>query len=95
MIWARAVSSSAYSVKWEFKLFSPPFAGGLTTAGNVLFGASNEGDFYSLDATSGRLLWRIQTGAGISANPISYLSGGKQQVAIAAGNTIFAFAVEE
>jgi len=91
----RALNPATGELKWEFKLFSPPFAGVLTTAGNLLFASSNEGDFYALDASTGRLLWRIQTGAGISSNPITYLSGGKQQVAIAAGNAIFAFALEE
>jgi alcohol dehydrogenase (cytochrome c) len=91
----RALIPATGEVKWEFKLFSPPFAGVLSTAGNLLFGSSNEGDFYALDANDGRLLWRIQTGAGISSNAISYLSGGKQQVAIASGNTIFAFALQE
>jgi alcohol dehydrogenase (cytochrome c) len=91
----RALNPSTGELKWEFKLFSPPFAGVLSTAGNLLFGGSNEGDFYALDASTGRLVWRIQTGAPISSNPISYLSAGKQQVAIAAGNSIFAFALEE
>jgi alcohol dehydrogenase (cytochrome c) len=61
----------------------------------LLFGSSNEGDFYALDAAAGRLLWRFQTGAGISANPITYLSGGKQRVAIASGNSIFVFGLQE
>jgi alcohol dehydrogenase (cytochrome c) len=91
----RALNPATGELKWEFKLFSPPFAGVLTTSGNLLFAGSNEGDFYALDATTGGLLWRIQTGAAISANPISYLSGGKQQVAIASGNAIFAFALEQ
>jgi hypothetical protein len=34
------------------------------------------------------------TGAGITSSPISYVSGGKQQVAVAAGNVIFAFGLE-
>jgi hypothetical protein len=29
-----------------------------------------------------------------NANPITYLSGGEQHVAIASGNSIFAFALE-
>ncbi len=91
----RALHPATGELKWEFKLFSPPFAGVLSTAGNLLFGGSNEGDFYALDASTGRLLWRIQTGARIVSNPISYLSGGQQQVVIAAGNAIFAFALEE
>src|SRR5213594_73785 len=90
----RALNSATGELKWEFKLYSGAWAGVLSTAGNLVFGSSNEGDFYALDAAAGRLLWRFQTGAGISANPITYLSGGKQQVAIASGNSIFAFALE-
>ncbi len=80
---------------WEFRLFSPPWAGVMSTAGGLVFGGTMEGDFFALDAASGKLLWRFQTGSGINANPVSYLSGGRQQVAIAAGNAVFAFAVEE
>ena len=90
----RALNSATGELKWEFPLHSGAWAGVLSTAGNLVFGSSNEGDFYALDATAGRLLWRFQTGARINANPITYLSGGKQHVAIASGNSIFAFALE-
>ena len=91
----RALNPSTGELKWEFKLFSPPFGGVLSTAGNLIFGGSNEGDFYALDAGTGRLLWRFQSGGSINANPISYLSGGKQHIAVAAGNSLFVFALEE
>src|SRR5206468_13018026 len=90
----RALNSATGELKWEFPLHSGAWAGVLSTACNLVFGSSNEGDFYALDATAGRLLWRFQTGARINANPITYLSGGKQHVAIASGNSIFAFAPE-
>ena len=81
-------------MKWEFKLHSDADAGVLSTAGNLVFAGTNEGDFFALDALTGRAVWHFQTGAPINANPVSYLSGGKQQVAIASGNSIFAFALE-
>jgi alcohol dehydrogenase (cytochrome c) len=90
----RALNPVTGELKWEFRLHSGAWAGVLSTAGNLVFGSSNEGDFYALDAAAGRLLWRFQTGAGINANPITYLSGDKQQVAIASGNSIFAFTIE-
>jgi alcohol dehydrogenase (cytochrome c) len=90
----RALNPATGELKWEFKLNSEAEAGVLTTAGNLLFAGSNEGDFFALDATSGGALWHFQTGAPIGANPVSYLSAGKQHVAIASGNTIFAFALE-
>jgi alcohol dehydrogenase (cytochrome c) len=89
----RALNPGTGELKWEFKLHSGAWGGVLSTAGNLLFGASNEGDFYALDATTGRFLWRFQTGASINSNPISYMSGGKQHVAIASGNSIFAFSL--
>jgi alcohol dehydrogenase (cytochrome c) len=91
----RALSPGTGELKWEFPLHSGAWGGVLTTAGNLLFASSNEGDFYALDATAGRLLWRFQTGAGVNSNPMTYLSGGKQQVAVAAGNALFVFALEQ
>jgi alcohol dehydrogenase (cytochrome c) len=81
-------------IKWEYKIFSAPWAGVLSTAGGLVFAGTNEGDFLALDAATGKSLWRFQTGGSVQANPMSYLSDGKQHVAIAAGNAIFAFAVE-
>ena len=90
----RALTPDTGLLKWEFKLHSEAEAGVLSTAGNLVFAGANEGDFFALDASTGRALWHFQTGAMIVANPVSYLSGGKQQVAIASGNSIFAFALD-
>ena len=91
----RALKPETGELQWEFKLHSIADAGILSTAGNLVFTGTDEGDFLALDAPTGRPLWHFQTGALIKANPVSYLSGRKQQVAIAAGNSIFAFALEE
>jgi alcohol dehydrogenase (cytochrome c) len=61
----------------------------LATAGGVVFSGSNEGNFFALDAASGKPLWEIQTGGFINANPISYAVDGKQYIAIAAGQALF------
>jgi alcohol dehydrogenase (cytochrome c) len=91
----RALRPFTGELVWEFKLHTPPWAGVMATAGGLVFGGTNEGDFFALDATSGKLLWRFQSGGQVVANPVSYLSGGKQHVAIAAGSAIFSFALEE
>ncbi len=80
---------------WEFDLHSPARAGLLSTAGGLVFSETAEGNFFALDAASGELLWRFQTGGKIRANPITYLSNGKQQVAIAAGHSLFVFGLLE
>ncbi|HKW98547.1 MAG TPA: PQQ-dependent dehydrogenase, methanol/ethanol family [Bryobacteraceae bacterium] len=81
-------------LQWEYKIFSPPSAGLLSTAGDLVFGSTNEGDVFALNARSGKPLWRFQTGGTGQSNPISYLSDGRQHVAIATGNALFAFALE-
>lgn len=80
--------------RWEFPLHSPPWAGVLSTAGGLVFGGSNEGQFFALDAATGKPLWRFSTGGPITASPVSYLSEGKQYIAIAAGRGLFVFAVD-
>ena len=65
----------------------------MTTGGGLVFG-SNGSSFFALDAQKGGLLWRFETGGGIDANPISYMSGGKQYVAIAAGHALLVFSLE-
>jgi alcohol dehydrogenase (cytochrome c) len=77
--------------KWEFRLKSPPWAGVLATAGGVVFGGSNEGNFFALDAETGAPLWNFQTGGQIVANPVSFLVDGKQHVAIAAHGALIVF----
>lgn len=90
----RALEVETGKLKWEFKLQSPPWAGVLSTAGGVVFGGSNEGNFYALDGWTGKPLWDFQTGGAIAANPISFLIDGKQHVAIAAGHSLFVFGLQ-
>ena len=78
---------------WQYRLHSFTGAGVLSTAGGLVFGAA-EGSFFALDAATGKRLWRFQTGGGIGSNPMSYMSDGKQHVAIASGNDILTFALE-
>jgi len=65
----------------------------MATAGGLIFG-SNASSFFALDAQKGDLLWRFETGGGIDANPISYMSEGKQHVVIASGHALLVFALD-
>jgi alcohol dehydrogenase (cytochrome c) len=87
----RALDLMTGTKKWEFKLHSPPWAGILSTAGGLVFGGTNEGNFFALDDQTGEALWQFQTGGAIRANPVSFSLDGKQHVAIAAGNAILVF----
>ena len=61
---ARSTSKTG-KLAWDFALPSPPWAGVMSTAGGLVFGGSNEGNFFALDATSGKPLWQFQTGGQI------------------------------
>jgi len=91
----KALDALTGEVRWEFDLYSGPSGGVLSTAGGLVFSGNREGTFFALDADTGRLLWRFQTGGLIWANPVSFEVDGRQHVAIAAGHAIFAFAVRD
>jgi alcohol dehydrogenase (cytochrome c) len=91
----RALNPHTGERVWDYKLHTKPWAGVLSTAGKLVFGGSDEGYFFALDAETGKEVWRQNLGGIIRANPVSYLAGGRQFVSIAAGSAIFTFAVEQ
>ena len=81
---------------WDFKIFQGSLTNGvLATAGNIVFGSVRDGNLVALDAATGKHLWHFPTGANMAASPISYAVGGRQFVAVAAGNVIYSFALRE
>ena len=87
----RAFRPATGEVAWEYKLFSPPYSGVLSTAGNLVFGATNEGQIFALNAATGKLLWKFQGGGTVRSNPMSYMVDGKQYVAMTLGNSLYVF----
>ena len=88
---------------WEYKLYSKPWSGVLSTAGQLVFGGSGgwitrdrqdmEGYFYALDAETGKELWRINLGGDMSSSAMTYSVNGKQMVTMPAGSGIFTFSL--
>jgi len=72
---------------------APATAGILSTAGGLVFSGADEGNFFALDASTGKALWEFQTGSSIHANPISFLIDGHQCVAIAADRVLYIFSL--
>ena len=89
----RALDPATGKVKWEFPHTSPTWSGVLSTAGGLLFTGDAEGNFIALDASTGKPLWHFQMGGAVYAGPMSYVVDGKQYVAIAAGTSLFTFAL--
>jgi alcohol dehydrogenase (cytochrome c) len=92
----KALDPETGKTMWDVKIFQGSLANGvLATAGSVLFGAIRDGNLVALDAKTGEHLWHFQTGANMAASPMSYAVDGRQFVAIAAGNAVYAFALPE
>jgi alcohol dehydrogenase (cytochrome c) len=89
----RAYDPSTLAPVWEYRMADITWGGTLSTAGDVVFGGGKEGYFVALDARSGELLWKVPVGGQVNSAPMSYAVGGKQYVAIAAGNALFTFAL--
>jgi len=82
-------------VKWSHKWEGPggPRNGVLSTAGNLVFASDMSNNFVALNATTGEPLWHCTLNTGMSNAPISYELDGTQYVVIAAGDTMYAFAM--
>jgi alcohol dehydrogenase (cytochrome c) len=92
----KAIDPESGKTVWDFPLTQGSLTSGvLATAGGVVFAASREGFLFALDARTGTSLWRFQTGTAIDASPISYSVGGRQFVAVSAGNVVYTFALPE
>jgi quinohemoprotein ethanol dehydrogenase len=70
---------------WKVEYSGPWNGGVLSTAGNLVFQGTADGDFDAYDARSGQLLWSFAAQTGVMAGPISYSVGGRQYVAVVAG----------
>jgi alcohol dehydrogenase (cytochrome c) len=83
--WLTAVDADSGKVRWKYKSTTPMLAGVTPTAGGLVFTGDLNGDVLALDASSGNVLWRKAAGGALGGGVISYQSGGKQRIAVAAG----------
>ena len=76
---------------WYTELPRSTNAGNFVTAGDLLFQGIGDGNFYALDARSGKPLFKYTAKTGIRASPMTYQVNGQQFVSVVAGNTVLAF----
>lgn len=82
-----AIDPSNGNLKWRYRIPAPPVAGLTATAGGLVLTADTDGDLFAVDARTGALLRRIALRAGaIDGGLITYSVGGKQFIAVAAGD---------
>ena len=70
---------------WRADQVTGGSGGTLATAGDLVFQASSDGRFVAYRAGDGETLWESPLGTGGGGGPVSYLAGGEQFVAVAAG----------
>jgi alcohol dehydrogenase (cytochrome c) len=80
---------------WMFKMDDVTDAGVLSTATDLVFSGGREGFFFALDAKTGQPLWKANVGGFVQAGPMSYAIGTKQYIAIAAGHSLFTYALRQ
>ena len=91
-----AIDTTTGTVKWKYNLTQGSLkAGVLATDGGLVFASTNEGRFIALDKATGKPVWNFRTGQPVTASPISYEVNGKQYVAVASSNIVFAFALPD
>jgi alcohol dehydrogenase (cytochrome c) len=87
----RALVATTGERKWEFKMLAPAWVPVLSTGGGLVFSGTDEGNFFALDALTGKPLWEFFMGHAARSNPIGYEVDGKQYIFETAGNAYLAF----
>jgi alcohol dehydrogenase (cytochrome c) len=86
-----ATGKVAWSHRWTGSTIVR--SGVLSTAGNVLFAGDAEANFVAFDAGRGVPLWHTRLHTSVSNGPMTYALDDRQYVTVAAGDSVYAFAV--
>jgi alcohol dehydrogenase (cytochrome c) len=79
--------------KWAFNMSDMTESGVLSTASDLVFAGGRDGYFFAIDAKTGSLLWKASVGGAVSAGPMTYAVGGRQHVAVSAGNALLVYSL--
>jgi alcohol dehydrogenase (cytochrome c) len=91
----QAIDPKTGEKKWEYAMADVVDAGVLSTASDLLFSGGREGYAFALDAKNGELLWKANVGGSVANGPMTYSVGGRQYVALAAGSSLFVYALRQ
>lgn len=89
----KALDPMTGETKWDFPIYRPSWVGTLSTSGGLIFTGDEDGYLMALDAASGKVLWKLNTGARLVASPITYKVGNKQYITMPSGAAILTFAL--
>jgi glucose dehydrogenase len=80
-----AYDATTGETKWAINDTFQDYSGALTTEGDLVFYGTLDGWFRAVDENTGKILYQFHTPSGIIGNPITYMHGGKQYVAVLTG----------
>jgi plastocyanin len=91
-----AVDATSERIAWQKDTpYEMQNGSGVTaTAGGLLFHGDPDGELQALDAKTGDILWRFQTGANESGPAAIYEIDGKEYVSVIATDTLWTFALD-
>jgi alcohol dehydrogenase (cytochrome c) len=92
----RAVDAYSGKLVWEHRererTGDSTVSGMLSTRGGLVFGAA-DGQFFALDARSGKTLWSVGAGGTTYAAPVTFSASGQQFVSVVIGRSLLTFAL--
>ncbi|HEX6693484.1 MAG TPA: PQQ-binding-like beta-propeller repeat protein [Longimicrobiales bacterium] len=84
--WITATDPDAGTIRWRYQADTPILAGVTTTAGGIVITGDMNGNLIILDAVSGTVVSKQNTGAPTGAGIVTYEAGGRQYIAVAGGS---------
>ena len=89
-----AIDVKTGKVKWSHKWEDGGGRSGiLTTAGKLVFAGDPAGNLVALSTETGEPLWHANLGASVTNGPMTYELDGVQYLVVAAGDTLYGFAM--
>lgn len=84
--WFSALDADTGKVAWQYHADAAVLSGITPTAGGIVMGGDNAGNFFVFDSDNGKVLKSVATGGSLSGGVITYETRGKQYVAFTSGN---------
>ncbi|WP_305856810.1 PQQ-dependent methanol/ethanol family dehydrogenase [Balneatrix alpica] len=81
----RAIDPKTGQEKWRYKNYAPLWGGVMTTKGNLVFFGNPEGYLLGLNAQTGEVVYKFNTGSGIVGSPITWEMDGEQYISVVSG----------
>jgi alcohol dehydrogenase (cytochrome c) len=80
-----AISVETGQTLWSWEAPASNYSPVLATAGGILFNGSMDRYFRAFDQSDGKVLWQTRLGSQVFGAPVTFSTGGRQYIAVAAG----------